>query len=254
MGKLLKVLGAVFLLLIVGFVGLLIWSHEKGEATQERFYAAVDTQDPEKVLELFDVRLLEKVDAPVLAMWMKAIHDNLGAFKGLAKSKFSTSSSKQDGHDRLESSGRIEFEKGEGESKLVFLDDKVIAFELRADAMPQPWFTGAPDTTLYRERAEVLLRALLANERELALREMHENLRKQVLDGSQFDRAYELGQKIGAVTDMTVVDESFSAEGTPSLDLRFTIGGKNARAIGRVGFQFTPWRGELIAFDVKPAP
>ena len=72
MGKMLKVLGAVFLLLIVGFVGLLIWSHEKGEATQERFYAAVDTQDPEKVLELFDVRLLEKVDAPVLAMWMKA--------------------------------------------------------------------------------------------------------------------------------------------------------------------------------------
>ena len=100
----------------------------------------------------------------------------------------------------------------------------------------------------------MLLRALLANERELALREMHENLRKQVLDGNQFDRAYELGQKIGAVTDMTVVDESFSAEGTPSLDLRFTIGGKNARAIGRVGFQFTPWRGELIAFDVKPAP
>lgn len=254
MGKMLKILGVVFLVLIVGIVGLLVWSHEKGEATQERFYAAVDTQDPEKVLELFDVRLMEKVDAPVLALWMKAVHDHLGAFKGLAKSKFSTSSSKENGHDRLESSGRIEFEKGEGESKLVFLDDKIVAFELRADALPQPWFTTSPDTTLYRQRAEVLLRALLANERELALREMHENLRKQVLDGNQFDRAFELGQRLGAITDIAVVDESFSAEGTPSLDLRFTIGGENGRAIGRVGFQFTPWRGELIAFDVKPAP
>lgn len=254
MGNVLKILGLVFLVLVVGFVGLLVWSHGKGESTQERFYAAVDSGDPQQVLALFDPLLVEKVDAPVLALWMKAVHDHLGRFKGLAKSKFSTSSSTENGHDRLESSGRIEFEKGEGESKLVFLDDKVIAFELRAEALPQPWFTQAPDLALYKERAQVLLRALLAGERELALRTMHENLRKQVEGGPGFDGAGRLGDQIGEISDMTVVEESFSAEGTPSLDLRYTILGAKGRAIGRVGFQFTPWRGELVSFDVKPAP
>ncbi len=75
MGKVLKILGVVFLILIVGFVALLFWAHGEGEAQQRKFFAAIASGDPDKLIAMMDPKTIGPIDPPILKMWMDQINE-----------------------------------------------------------------------------------------------------------------------------------------------------------------------------------
>ena len=91
MGKILKILGVLFLLVIAGFVALMFWAHGSGADKQEAFFTAVYSGDPAKVLALCDPRMADEVATPMLATWMRVFTERHGDFKGLSPTSFSTS-------------------------------------------------------------------------------------------------------------------------------------------------------------------
>lgn len=82
MKKVLMILGVVFLAVIVGFVLLLVWAGESSAKDQDRFFTAVLSGDPAKVMELIHPEMREEVDEPVLAAWMECVKNHLGSYKG----------------------------------------------------------------------------------------------------------------------------------------------------------------------------
>ena len=78
----------VILVLVV--IGVVAWAFKAGAKEQEKFFAAVYSGDPQQVLALFDPRLIEEVDEPVIAEWMNAMKETLGEPEGLKASSFNT--------------------------------------------------------------------------------------------------------------------------------------------------------------------
>ena len=139
MGKVLKILGIVFLVIVVGFVGLLIWAQRKGSAEQEKFFKAVLSGEPKQVMDLLDPSVGDRVDEAVLAAWMSAVKEGLGEFKGLSKTNFNTSSETVNGVAVVESKGTVNLEKGEATSELVLHDGKIVRFFVASEKVGTDW-------------------------------------------------------------------------------------------------------------------
>ena len=83
----LKTLGIIFLVLIVAFVGLLIWGYLKGSDIQEDYYEAVLSGDADRVLDMLHPEFRKDVDKPVLAAWMKTFKFSISFFCPTKSSK-----------------------------------------------------------------------------------------------------------------------------------------------------------------------
>jgi hypothetical protein len=251
MKKTLMILGGVFLVLIVGFVGLLVWAHRAGSAHQEKFFQAVLSGDPKQVTALFHPALRDEVDEPVLAVWMKAVKDNLGAFQGLNKTDFNTSSKIEGGATIGESKGTVSFEKGQAQSELKTRDGQIVAFHVTSDKLGGDWFKGPTDTTLYRQRGKECLTYLLGDKCEDAFKMMHENLQKKVpLDQLKAMMADFTG-KAGKAKTVTYQSETLEPGGTLTLKVVYKVECEKANPTGTVEFQFDGLKGHLVAFNLK---
>jgi hypothetical protein len=231
----------------------MIWGHGKGEAVQQEFYAAVSSGEPGQVLALFQPELAEKVDAAVLALWMKAVTTNLGAFQDLAGSDFSINTRSEGGRSHIESEGTVHFERGEGRSKLHLVDGKVIAFFLRSEKLPEVWFTEAPETSGYAADGRTLLEALMTPDRvEEAYGRLHESVRAEASLEDVRGMLEGVRARVGALRDVTSTKHTFTAGGAPTLVLEYEVACENGVADGRVRYQFDPWKGRIVGFHVKP--
>lgn len=250
MGKVLKVLGVVFLVLVLGFVGILIWSHQKGEATQEKFFRAVLSGEPQQVLDMLHPDLRRQVDEPVLASWMAAVKEHLGAFEGLAKDNFSTSSRTENGVSILESDGKVEFARGTAASKLRFVDDQVVAFHIESEALPRPWFTGLGDVAFYDRKARAFLDAIATADASTALASMHENLRAKFEEHAFGKSLQALRARLGLVSRVELLSDEFAVGPPQTLELRYELSGSAETLKARVRFVFDKMQGHLAAFQV----
>lgn len=250
MGTVLKVLGVLFLLLVVGFVALLMWSHGKGESTQEDFFAAVLSGDPDRLYGMFDPGVQAEIDTEVLAVWMAAIRENLGEFKGLKGSNFSTSSKVENGVTVVETEGTAEFEKGEARSELTVVDGKIRGFSVTSDALPDPWFTELPDSRRYVELGRECLEKLMTGDIDGATALMHEGLREVVEPEKMRAGMERLRALTGDLVEIEKADEVFEAKEPPVLRLRYRVAGQASEVLGDVRFDFTPWKGHLRAFKL----
>lgn len=251
MGKVLKVLGVVFLVLIVGFVGLLIWGHKKGESIQEAFFTAVLSGDPVKVKALFEPKVAEQIDSPCLAAWMAAVKLHLGSFQGLSGSGFNTSVSHEGGQERVKSEGVVEFERGTANSRLMLVDDKIVAFHVdAADRMPANWFTKLDDTSLYEERAKAFLQALLAEDVDASLTAMHPELRAKFEREKLAAALAPLRARYGDVVGMRLASAEFKPGPRPEVVVRVFVDGAKEDGTGIVHFGFVEMRGVVIRFNM----
>lgn len=253
MGTFLKVAGALALVVGAGIVALLFWSHGAGEDAQRGFYEAVGSGDPDRLLARFDPEMLELVEPGPLKVWMDSVATHLGAFKELSGSNFSTSKETQNGRSVVKSEGKVIFEKGEGQSLLTLLDDKVVRFELRSDKLPDPWMDHAPEAAPYVERAVAFAGHLLAGRIAEAQALMFEALRAQVPDEELAQGMAELRAGLGADPRITAGEPAFTGGKTPTLRIPIEVHGEGRRAEGHVTFQFTPWKGLLTAYRLRPA-
>ena len=251
MKKILQIIGAIVVVVVLLFVGLLFWAHGAGSKKQEAFFTAVLSGDPAEVIEMLHPDLREQVDAPVLAAWMKAIKDNLGDLKGLSKSDFSTSTTEADAGTLTKSEGTVNFEKGSATSLLVFLEGEIVEFDVDSDELPKDWFQGPADTTLYQQRGEKLLRLLLTDEVEEGYAMFHEALQGQYsLAELKADMA-SIAPQLGALEEIEYDSDEFERTGTAQkLTVFFKVTGEGGTVDAYVRFQFEGMKGHLIAFRV----
>ena len=253
MGGILKVLGALFLILVVGIVALLVWAHRSGSGKQEAFFTAVYSGDPAKVLALCDSSKAEEVDAPMLATWMRVFSERHGEFKGMSASGFSTSKTIVNGVGVLESEGTVEFENGSVRSKLIHHDDKIVDWEIDSEKMKDDWFEGPDETEFYRQRSKALLTHMLSGEPGQAYAMFSPPLQEACPMTKTTDIAEKATGILGALKSITFKDEKFEAtEKGQFLTVLHTIECDDGVADGVVQFEFANLKGHLTKFQVIP--
>ncbi|MFO0946058.1 MAG: hypothetical protein U1D30_08940 [Planctomycetota bacterium] len=253
--KILLALGAVFAVLIVGFVGLLFWAQRAGSQQQEKFFQAVATGDPNAVLELCDPALRDQIDAPVLAAWMAEVHKQLGDYQGLSKANFSTQANATEHGTIVESDGTVHFQRGDATSNLEFRDNLLIKFSINSDKIPPGWFTGPADTTLYRERGEQFIRKFFERDPKGTADMMHEALRRTVPDSKLQSMIDEVAGNAGSLKSIEFQDAKFNADDQQTLFVTYRVDCEKSLLDAIVEFQFEGLKGHLLGFnfkDVKP--
>jgi len=248
MGKVLKILGVLFILAVLAFAGLLYWGHQAGESAQEDFFHAVLSGDAAQVKALFHPDLAAQIDEPVLAAWVKAVREHLGAYKSLSGTNFNTSVKQTGGHKVVVSEGTVVFEKGEARSKLRYIDDKIVAWEVKSEALPKNWFTQLEDRSLYDARARTFLQTLMQGNVQEALAQMHENLRVKFQPETFAKGLQTIAARYGKLDSIEELSHDFKAGPPQELVLRYTLHGAKESAVARVRFQFTGMQGHILGF------
>lgn len=250
MGRLLKILGIVFLVVIVLFAGLLFWAQTSGAALQEEFFQAVGSGKSDQVLALCDPALREQIDEPVLVAWIAAVNDRLGPYQGLRKTDFDTSSKLVDGATLTESKGTVDFQKGSARSELFFRDGLLVKFSVESDQLRDKWFQGPASNDLYRERGKQFLTHLAAGEADKARAMMHEALQEAMpLDKLQASLAA-LREKTGALKSIAWVKDEFEDKDGQRLKVFYRAEFEKRPMAGDVQFRFVGLKGHILAFDL----
>ena len=253
MGKVLKILGVVFLILIVGFVALLIWAQRTGSKHQERFYQAVVSGEVEKGVAQLDPRLVAKMDTPVLAAWAKGVKAGLGEFKGLSKANFNTKSSTQNGVSVVETEGTVLFEKGEGTSTIVLGDGKVVRFYLESDQVTLDWLKDPGVADLCKTRAQEFLTSFLTGKADEAHAMMHAVLQDQLPPEKLTTMIANVAGKAGAMKSVAFDSLKYVHPKGKSftLLLYYKVVCANDSTTALVTFQFKDMAAHLNSFDLS---
>ena len=250
----------VVLGVVAAFLGLLGWAHESGEELQRTFFAAVLSGDANRVTALFDPSLQAEVDEPILAQWMAVFKTNLGELKGLSKTNFNTSTNVTSAGRFTQTSGQVNFEKGDANSELKFKDGKIVAFDIVSGKMKNAdWLKlpAAGDRQLYRDRGKQFLTFFLTDKPEDASAMMHKSLR----DAAPMEKLKKMMADVAAQTGAMKSVEYLSEEPGPSDDVKilYKVQGEKASTVASVKFQLDGMKLSLLAFKLnekaeRPAP
>lgn len=249
MKKVLMAFGFLFLLSIVLFAGVLAWAMKSGAEHQERFFAAVDSGDPARVMAIFHPALGEEVDEPVLAAWIQAVNRQLGGFRGLSKTDFNTATRFDGGVRRTESQGTVNFEKGTAQSRLVFYGDQLVEFSVESETL-KDWFEGPASTEIYRTRGAEFLGHVLRNEPDAASAMMHPALREVL----PLDKLKEMIANLSAAGPLKAVEyhaDNVEPDGGHNLTVLYRVACENNETLASVTFQFVGLKGHLVAFNLN---
>ncbi len=248
MGTLVKVIVGGFILLVVGCGAILFFAHKAGNDVQEDFYTAVLSGDVAKVKAQFHPELAQKVDDPVLAAWMKAVKRDLGAFKGMSASNFKTSINQTSNGSEVTSKGVAEFEKGEAESMLKLLDDKIVAWEVKSKSLPKNWFSSLEDASFYDRKARAFLGAVLTGDAETSWKLMHPNLQAK-LKAEDWPGAVKRIQERYKDQTLALDHHDFKPAPPQEVVMFYGVAGTEGAPI-TVRFQFEGMVGHLLGFKI----
>lgn len=249
MGKVLKILGIIFLVLIALGAAALFFAHSAGTKAQEKLFTAFGTGDVDAVIALMHPTLKEEVDKPVFAEFIAACNEKLGAFEKLSASNFDTSIKVSDAGKLTQSKGEVIFEKGRATSELVYLDGQLISLDIDSDLVGDDWFGDDFDTSLYRERGKEFLEKLFNGQIEEASAMMHEEAKAEVpFEKLKADMA-ELVSRGGALTSVTHQSEELTVGKSPQLTIRYIVQAEKGRTMSMVKFQFVGLKGHLVEFN-----
>ena len=251
MGRLLKVLGLVFLVLVVLFAGLLFWAQRSGSELQGKFFSAIASGKSEQALALMDPALGNEIDEPVLAAWMAAVNAKLGPCQGLRKSDFHTSSELKDGATLTRSKGTVDFQKGAAQSELVFRDGLLVKFSVESEHLGDKWFQGPASNELYHERGKQLLTLLALGDAAKAHAMMHEALKEAMPLEKLQKLLAALREKTGALRSITWQKDEFENKDGQRLKVFYRAEFEKKPMAGLVQFRFVGLKGHILAFDLS---
>jgi S1-C subfamily serine protease len=194
--------------------------------------------------------LKEEVDEPVLAAWMVVVKKDLGSYKGLSKTDFNTSTKYENGQKITESSGAVNFEKGQARAELVFVDGKIVKFLVKSDKLPSDWFTGPMKTELYRERGKEFLTCFMSNKPDSAFNMMHPALKEKMPLDKLTKLVADNGAKAGKLRAVTYQSENYDPK-EQILEVRYVPECENTTAKPLVKFEFVGLKGHLVAFNLS---
>jgi hypothetical protein len=251
-GKLLKLLGVLFLVLIVLAVAGLFLAHSSGAKAQREFFETWASGDVDKVMALMHPSLEDEIDEPVLRVFLARFNDRLGAFKGLSKANFHTSVKTENGVTIKTSKGEVLFEKGTATSKLVYRDGKIVEFDVESEAMGDDWFPQDFDTSLYEARGKAFLEAILSGRPDDGHAMMHENLQKEVPAEKLRQMMDTALGRVGKLKSVEFDSKELEVGKSPKLRLYYRVANERGSTKSVVLFQFVGLKGHLIMFDLAP--
>ena len=249
MGKVLKILGIVFLVFLALGAAALFFAHSAGTKAQEKLFTAFGTGDVDAVMGLMHTTLKEDIDKPVLAAYIAGFNEKLGAFEKLSASDFDTSTEVSDGVKLTQSKGEVIFEKGRATSELTYLDGQLISLEIDSDLVGEGWFGDDFDTSLYRERGKEFLEKLFNGQIEEASAMMHEEAQAGVPLEKLEGQMAELASSGGALKSVTQQSEELTLGASPRLEIRYLVTAEKGKAISMVKFQFIGLKGHIVHFN-----
>lgn len=251
MGRFLKILGLVFLVLVVLIAGLLFWAQRSGAELQDKFFRAIASGKSEQALALMDPALREKIDEPVLAAWMAAINAKLGPCQGLRKTDFQTSSEIKDGATLTRSKGTVDFQKGAARSELVLRNGLLVQFSVESERLGDKWFQGPATNELYHERGKQLLTLLASGDAAKARAMMHEALQEAMPLEKLQGLLAALREKTGALRSITWQKDEFEDKDGQRLKVLYGAEFEKKPMAGMVQFRFVGLQGHILAFDLS---
>lgn len=251
MGKLLKIMGVVFLVLVVLFVGLLFWAARTGGELQEKFFTAVGSGKTDKVLKLMDPALVAEIDEPVLAAWIAAIQTKLGPYQGMRKTDFDTSSRLIDGVTFTQSKGMVDFQLGSAKSELVFRNGMLVKFNIDSEQLGDNWFHGPADKKFYHERGQRLLTHMAQGQPDQAFGMMHEALQKAMPLEKLRKTIATLREKTGPLKSLAWESDKWDEKDGQCLDVHYRADFEKKPMAGMVQFRFLGLKGHIQAFNLS---
>jgi hypothetical protein len=197
----------------------------------------------------FHPALKEEEDEPILAAWMGVVKKNLGNYQGLSKTDFNTSTKYENGQKTTESSGTVNFEKGQAHAELVFLDGKLVKFLVKSEKLPNDWFTGPMGTELYRERGKEFLTRFMSNKPDAAFSMMHPALKDKMPLDKLTKLSAENCSKAGKLRAVTYQSENYDPK-EQILEVHYALECENASVKPLVKFEFVGLKGHMVAFNL----
>ena len=254
--KILMALGVVLVAIVAVFVGMLFWAHRAGTALEEKFFAALKSGQPDQLIAMMNPALQAEVDPPVLAAWMKMVHDTLGGEKGPSGSDFSNSAHYGSGGTRIESRGTVEFEKGTAQVDLVSVDDQLVRMSLQSPQFQADWFKGSASTEPYRKRGQEFLEDLFQKKYDAAFALLDTEAKKEMSADRLEALAAGVTAKMGPLKSVDYKSESSnSAKGYALVEV-YHVTYDKGEADSAVEFRFSNLAGRISAYkpDIAKKP
>lgn len=258
MKKVLAVLGCLALVAgscAVLVVGGLIAGNKMASQRQKDFYDLVYSGDAKRFLAACDQNLASELDEPVVAEWMKAVKERLGAYKQLEALTFAYNVKSENGVTTEESKGTIDFEKGPAESRVTYVNGKLAGFEVKSKLLEEGAFpVQLGSTELYEKRGEEFLKKLFAGDAEAAHAMMHENLRKAIPLDKFKEQVASVREATGALKNMafaTRVQKPAAGDEAFTVRCFYDVECEKGSGVASVKFERTGLRMSLLGYNVN---
>ena len=244
---------ALGLLGIFGVGMLLAAGYQKTQQLQTPVFEAIAQENIEALMDLCDPSVRDQIDPPMLATWMRALNDSLGECQFEPAGTFSVSFEKKPGKTIVKSSGKMKFERGTATSDLVFLNGKIVSFNIDSDRLGKDWFNGPTETTFYQKRSETVIRMLLERRLDDLKPMMHPALLEAANDET-LNNICDLGEQwAGNVKSVVATKTDFQRDENEQLMVGLEVVGDKGNMDATVTFTFDGLKGHLTAFNIQPA-
>jgi len=249
-GRSLFALASVFLVMLLLCGGGLYWAYRAGTAIQSEFFTAVGSGDPEQALSLMHPGLRDAIDSPIFAAWMKEVQSKLGGYQGISASEFSTSTRIENGQRVTECKGKVLFERGTAKSELVYHDGQLTRFLIESPEIPDRWFQGPEDTSIYQERGRQFLTAFCNKEADVAFGLMHKALQQAMPIEKLTELTAKVSDALGPLQSIDFKKDAFTMGDGEALVVYFEIVGEDSSTTASTKFEFVGMKGYLTAFNM----
>ena len=210
--------------------------------------AALASGEPSRVMAWLDSVAAKNVDEPVLAAWMAALREHLGACRSI-KGGFASETRQVDGASATIYKGQARFAKGTADVAIEFRGNAVRDFSLDSEQLPDNWFKELPDTSLYQRRGKDLLTYLLTDRPRRAFDMLGEELRQDLtLDRLTMMTATGPLQR-GELVSIAYATQRYRHDASGHyLTIYYDITSSKGRSRGQVQFRFTNLTGHVVRF------
>ena len=234
------------------FIGLLHYGTSTSTATIREFFARAQKASAVELEKTFHKDLKGDCDKQLLALFIKTISKELGAFKEPKLSGFSFSDSTENGHRLRRYKGTMIFEKGKLPLELGFIDDKLNAFYVTDVAAAKPLLAkrGLPkDTKRYEKRAEAFWRALFTGRADELFAMMSPALQKKV--GKEGIKAQVARlQNDGALKSLHLYSTFKDTQNNDKIMVITRCVSEKMNVKGHVVFKIDGLRSHLVAYQI----
>ncbi|MEM9585812.1 MAG: hypothetical protein AAGA03_00910 [Planctomycetota bacterium] len=243
---------------VSGLGALLYGASRANQALQQPVMEAIAEEDASGFLQLCSPELRLQIDRPLLEDWLTAMHQSLGDLQHTSGQDFDVRVQLNSAGKITRCRGQVVFQRGIATSKLVFLNDRLVEFDIESDTLPSGWFRGPGDTSIYESHATKMMENLLAGEIDAVTPMMHPALQENVPPAKLKQIRQVVMQWVGQQPKIATTRAEFhrANEPNPGDDEKLVVHGDVVGPAGKanmtVTFLFIGMKAHVVEFNFTP--